>query len=203
MFVIIDNLFYKNDLDTDNNIKINLDDLYEQKRVSDLAKLNIYNKLLNRIHTRIRTTSRQKNNNNVCWFLIPEVMIGAPKYDRTECVPYIIEKLKDNGFIVRYTHPNLLFISWSHWIPGYVREEIKKKTGMNVDGYGNEVKNNKDNDKENDNKMVGGLLISNNSDNLDNGNKNKNKNFTSVDDYKPTGNLIYNQDLLKKIEDKL
>ena len=27
----MDNLFYKNDLDTDNNAKINLDDLYEQK----------------------------------------------------------------------------------------------------------------------------------------------------------------------------
>ena len=42
----MDNLFYKNDLDDVNELKINLDDLYEQKRVSDLAKLNIYNKLL-------------------------------------------------------------------------------------------------------------------------------------------------------------
>ena len=37
----MDNLFYKNDLDDVNELKINLDDLYEQKRVSDLAKLNI------------------------------------------------------------------------------------------------------------------------------------------------------------------
>ena len=54
----MDNLFYKNDLDDVNELKINLDDLYEQKRVSDLAKLNIYNKLLNRIHTRIKTTKK-------------------------------------------------------------------------------------------------------------------------------------------------
>ena len=198
----MDNLFYKNDLNSDNNIKINLDDLYEQKRVSDLAKLNVYNKLLNRIHTRIRTTSRQKNNNNVCWFLIPEVMIGAPKYDRTECIPYIVDQLKDNGFIVRYTHPNLLFISWSHWIPGYVREEIKKKTGMNVDGYGNEVEDKKKG-KDDKNNTVGGLLTSNDSINVNKLDKGKGKDFASIDDYKPTGNLIYNQDLLKKIEDKL
>ena len=199
----MDNLFYKNDLDTDNNTKINLDDLYEQKRVSDLAKLNIYNKLLNRIHTRIRTTSRQKNNNNVCWFVIPEVMIGAPKYDRTECIPYIVDKLKDNGFVVRYTHPNLLFISWSHWIPGYVREEIKKKTGMNVDGYGNEISDDKNKDKNSDNKTVGGLLTNNSTITLNKTGKDKDKDFASIDNYKPTGNLIYNQDLLKKIEDKL
>tara|TARA_B100001287_G_C22558076_1_gene470112 strand:+ start:55 stop:642 length:588 start_codon:yes stop_codon:yes gene_type:complete len=195
----MDNLFYKNDLDDVNELKINLDDLYEQKRVSDLAKLNIYNKLLNRIHTRIKTTARQKNNNNVCWFVIPEVMIGAPKYDRDECIPYIVDKLKDNGFIVRYTHPNLLFISWSHWIPGYVREEIKKKTGMSVDGYGNEVN---EKDKNKDNKKIGGLLTNKN-DTIKLNKNDKDKDFTSVDDYKPTGNLIYNKDLLKKIEDKL
>ena len=195
----MDNLFYKNDLDDINELKINLDDLYEQKRVSDLAKLNIYNKLLNRIHTRIKTTARQKNNNNVCWFVIPEVMIGAPKYDRDECIPYIVDKLKDNGFIVRYTHPNLLFISWSHWIPGYVREEIKKKTGMSVDGYGNEVN---EKDKNKDNKKIGGLLTNKN-DTIKLNKNDKDKDFTSVDDYKPTGNLIYNKDLLKKIEDKL
>ena len=202
----MDNLFYKNDLDTDNNTKINLDDLYEQKRVSDLAKLNIYNKLLNRIHTRIRTTSRQKNSNNICWFVIPEVMIGAPKYDRMECIPYIVDQLKENGFVVRYTHPNLLFISWSHWIPGYVREQIKKKTGMNVDGYGNEIDDDKDKDNNNkNNKTVGGLLTNNNTITLNKTGKgkDKDKDFASVDDYKPTGNLIYNQDLLKKIEDKL
>ena len=50
----MDNLFYRNDDLDDNNTKINLDDLYEQKRVSDLAKLNIYNKLLNRIHSKYK-----------------------------------------------------------------------------------------------------------------------------------------------------
>ena len=65
----MDNLFYKNDLDQEEGeSKINLDDLYEQKRVSDITKLNIYNKLLTRIHTRIKTTSRQKNNNNIYIF---------------------------------------------------------------------------------------------------------------------------------------
>ena len=65
-----------------------------------------------------------------CWYVIPEMMIGIPNYDHEGCVAYCIDELKDNGFIIRYTHPNLLLISWNHWIPGYVRNELKKKTGM-------------------------------------------------------------------------
>ena len=64
---------------------------------------------------------------NHCWYVMPEVLIGIPKYDYRECTAYIINKLQSNGFIVRYTHPNLLFISWNHWVPQYVRNEIKKK----------------------------------------------------------------------------
>ena len=40
--------------------KINLDELYEKKRQQDLNKLALFNKLLNRIHVKIKTISRQK-----------------------------------------------------------------------------------------------------------------------------------------------
>ena len=69
------------------------------------------------------------------------MILGIPAYNQSTCIAYIIDKLQENGFNVRYTHPNMLFISWSHWVPNYVREEIKKKTGVIVDGFGNIVKN--------------------------------------------------------------
>ena len=59
---------------------------------------------------------------------MPEMMIGIPKYDYKDCTAYVIEKLRENGFVVRYTHPNLLFISWKQWVPGYVRSEISYQT---------------------------------------------------------------------------
>ena len=40
--------------------KLNIDELYEKKRQYDLGKLALFNKILNRIHVRIKTTSRQK-----------------------------------------------------------------------------------------------------------------------------------------------
>lgn len=116
--------------------KLNIDDLYESKRQSDLNKLTLFNKILNRIHIRIKTTSKQRMNEQFCWFVVPEIIIGVPKYDQGSCIAYILDKLKDNGFNVKYIHPNTLFISWSHWIPSYMRTELKKKTGIEVNEFG-------------------------------------------------------------------
>uniref|UniRef100_A0A6C0BYS1 Uncharacterized protein n=1 Tax=viral metagenome TaxID=1070528 RepID=A0A6C0BYS1_9ZZZZ len=127
------------------NSKLNLDELYEKKQQHDLHTISIYNKILNRIHLKIKVVSRTNITNQFCWFVIPEMMIGVPKYDHGACTAYIIDKLRENGFVIRYTHPNLLFISWKHWIPSYVRNEIKKKTGVVIDGYGNKI--NKEDEK--------------------------------------------------------
>jgi hypothetical protein len=189
------------------NVKINLDDLYERKKQHDLNTIAIYNRILNRIHTKIKVVSRQQIATQCCWFVVPEMMIGVPKYDNNNCTAYIIDKLQENGFLVKYTSPNLLFISWKHWIPSYVRNEIKKKTGMIIDGYGNKV------DKNDDNKQLvsnidGGspesLIFNKNSNNkISDGHTNNKNNFKSIDTYIPSGNLIYNKSLLRNIEDKL
>lgn len=174
--------------------KINLDELYEKKKQYDLNKLEIFNKLLDRIHTKIKVTSRQKIDEQFCWFLVPEIMIGVPKYDQGACISYLMDKLQTNGFVVKYMHPNVILISWKHWIPDYVRSEIKKKAGVNIDGYGNIV--NKGEKKEIENS--GNDLILNR-----NTKSNDKKDFKSIADYTPSGNLLYNKDLLKKIESKV
>jgi hypothetical protein len=112
--------------------KINIDELYEKKRLYDLNKLSLFNKMLNSVHKRIKLTSQQKIDNQFCWYLVPETILGVPKYDQAACIAFLIDKLKTNGFNIKYVHPNLLFISWTHWIPLYVRNEIKKKTGIKI-----------------------------------------------------------------------
>ena len=59
--------------------KLNLDELYEKKRQHDLNQLSLFNKILNRIHVRIRLTSRQKLTEQFCWFVVPEVIMGVTK----------------------------------------------------------------------------------------------------------------------------
>ena len=138
------NVFNINPHDDDNediSTRINMDELYEQKQKKDLAKLTVYKKVLSRVHQKIKTTNRMTNNSdNFCWYVVPEMLLGVPHYDQSGCIYYLVQQLEDNGFKVRYNHPNVLFISWAHWVPAHVRAEIKKKTGVEVDGYGNVVK---------------------------------------------------------------
>lgn len=184
----------------ESNGKMNLDELYEKKQKHDLNTLNIYNKILNRIHTKIKNVSRQNMTTQFCWYVIPEMIIGVPKYDHGACTAYIIDKLNSNGFITRYTHPNLLFISWKHWVPSYVRNEIKKKTGVSVDGYGNKIneeEKNKTKEISNPNE-----LLMHNPKLSSSITSQKNKEFKNINSYTPSGNLIYNTALFKGIEER-
>jgi hypothetical protein len=182
--------------------KINIDDLYERKRQQDLSKLDLFNKILNRIHVRIKMTSRQKIDEQFCWYVIPEIIIGVPKYDQGACIAYIMDKLKENGFNVRYVHPNALFISWIHWVPSYVRTELKKKTGIVINEYGEKVVT-----EEEDEKIT--LLpydISNANNDLlkiSKENKNNKKSYTPIKSYKPSGNLVYHDDLISQLGNKI
>jgi hypothetical protein len=184
--------------------KLNIDELYEKKRQYDLSKLALFNKILNRIHVRIKTTSRQKHDEHFCWFIVPEIIIGVPKYDQAACIAYLIDKLKTNGFNVRYIHPNTLFISWLHWIPSYVRTELKKKTGIAIDEYGQRVENQ---EETNDNNILTiepsdpNDFILNRNNNQQKDNKPK-KEYTPIKSYKPSGNLVYNDEILDKIGNK-
>tara|TARA_B100001769_G_scaffold271448_2_gene264234 strand:+ start:725 stop:1339 length:615 start_codon:yes stop_codon:yes gene_type:complete len=188
--------------DINNSIKLNMDELYIKKQQQDLNILNNYNKILARVHNKIKYASKNLVNEQCIWYIMPEMLIGIPKYDYKDCTAYIIEKLRDNGFIVRYTHPNLLFISWKHWIPSYVRHEIKKKTGNEIDEYGNIINKNmlKNNDNDNDynDNDNNNLFLSKK--NYANKNKNEKNNYKDVKSYNPSGNLIYSNNLLKKLD---
>tara|TARA_B100001758_G_C18414538_1_gene618455 strand:- start:498 stop:1088 length:591 start_codon:yes stop_codon:yes gene_type:complete len=194
----MNNIVLINDNDTETP-QINLDELYEYKKQCDKNTLKSYNIVLQRIHSRIKITSRQKNNIQFCWFVVPEVMIGVPKYDVSSCIAYILDQLKKNGFSIKYTHPNLIFISWKDWVPDYVRNEIKKKTGTKIDGNGNIIteKNIELNNNKLENNVKGILKINN----LDDNKKESNK-YTSINTYTPTGNSIYSNQVLQKIQNK-
>ncbi len=153
------------------NEKLNMDELYKQKKISEEHKIKIYQKILARVHSKIKGTSRIRNSDKFCFFVIPEFILGVPRYNIADCTTYIIEKLIDNGFLIKYTHPNLLFISWQHYIPNYQRAQIKKKTGMSVDGFGNLI-NKKNRNKDNNN--MNNLLLKNSS------NNEKKRNFKKI-----------------------
>lgn len=185
--------------------KLNIDELYERKRQYDLNQLALYNKLLNRIHVRIKTTARQKTDEQFCWYVVPEIMIGVPKYDQGACIAYLVDKLKENGFAVNYIHPNTLMISWKHFVPSYVRNELKKKTGIVIDENGNKVGDSDNKTITNGNQPLSleQMMFKNKEPGQANSAKAQNqKKYTPIASYKPQGNLVYNDDLLSTLGDK-
>ena len=181
--------------------KIKIDELYEKKRLSDVNKLELFKKILNRIHIRIKTTARQNVTDRSCWFIVPEIIIGVPKYDQGACIAYVMDTLQKNGFIIKYFHPNTLFITWNHWVPTYVRNEIKKKTGLVINEYGEKIadeKDGNDSDDELTNNTNSNSASSSTMEQIKNSKK-----YTPINSYKPSGKLVYSEDLLNKIEDKM
>jgi hypothetical protein len=180
---------------TDFSEKINIDELYDKKRQVDLKKLEVYKKVLNRIHVRIKTVAKKSTTEKFCWYVIPQMIIGVPTYNQANCIAYVMRTLEDNGFKVRYFHPNTVFISWDHWVPSYVRTEIKKSTGITLNEYGERIDEEEDyNSDENEAELVtnqGITQISNS------------KKYTPINSYKPSGKLVYSEDLLNKIENKI
>ena len=174
---------------------INLEELYEKKKQKDLNTLTLFNKILHRIHVKIKTISRKKIDEQCCWYLVPEMIIGVPRFDVAACIAYLMDKLKENGFNVRYFHPNLLFIVWNHYIPAYIRDEIQKKTGIAVDEFGNKKEPEEPEQIEED--FYSAKPESGSS------KKTSKKEYTPISAYKPMGSIIYKNKELEKLEEKL
>lgn len=176
--------------------KLNLDELYREKKMRQDNKLKTYNRILKRVHDKIKYVSRQRNSLCFCSYVVPEFLLGVPKYDSAACIAYIIEKLNDNGLAVKYTHPNLLMISWNHYIPPQQRQIYKKETGITIDGFGNvkQIKKDATNDTDPNSLLAKGKSISI---------KKKDTNFKDINAYKPQNSIIYNNDLMKQIESSI
>ena len=177
--------------------KINIDELYEKNMKRNLKQISIFNKILNRVHRRIQLSTRTTRNDKYIWSIVPEFIFGEPNYNQSDCIAFIVGKLVDNGFHVRYIHPNTLFISWENWVPSYIRSEIKKKTGKTIDEKGQIIET-KDKEPQNEQTTMtpDERLLNGNS----NGNVKETKQYTPINKYKPSGHLVYNPDIFEKIQ---
>ena len=171
--------------------KINIDELYEKKRLQDISKLLMFKKILAQVHKKIKVASNQKNNTISCWFVVPEYILGVSKFDNPGCIAYLMDNLEKNKFLVKYYHPNAIYISWHHWMPAYIRDEIKKRYGIVVDEFGQQVENEEE-DADEDNGNNASSVERKNASALKSGIK---KTYTPVDSYREMGNLAYKQSM--------
>jgi hypothetical protein len=92
---------------------LNIYSLYKKQHEKQKIRISVYEKVLLKCHKRIKfvaDSGKQKT-----YFIVPEYMFGIPLYNQIACVCYLIIKLRKNGFKVKYTHPNFIYISWNHY----------------------------------------------------------------------------------------
>jgi hypothetical protein len=98
-------------------------ELYDKRRAKDNGRLRAYNKILEQIYHRIRIISRLPQSQAYLLYQIPPFILGLPKLDMEDCSVYLIFQLRHAGYEVRFTFPNLLYISWMHHEKTYLVEQ--------------------------------------------------------------------------------
>jgi len=103
--------------------QLNPTELYDKRKSKDAARLKAYNKILEQIYNRIRVMSKLPNSQCYLLYTVPPFIFGLPKIDLEDCVIYLIYQLRHAKYDVRYTPPNMIYISWLHHEKSYLVEQ--------------------------------------------------------------------------------
>jgi hypothetical protein len=98
-------------------------DLYDRRIRRDYARLRAYNTLLEQIYHRVYATSQLSGNTSSVLYTVPPFILGLPKLDMEDCIVYLVWQLRQSKFDVRFTWPNMLFISWKHHEGDYLSKQ--------------------------------------------------------------------------------
>lgn len=90
---------------------INIDQLHREREERISRKKMVYDKILEKCHQRILSASKN-DSSCFCFYIVPSFIYGMPLYNLSTCIMYLVNCLSKNGFDVKYTHPNLVYISW-------------------------------------------------------------------------------------------
>jgi hypothetical protein len=103
--------------------KMELNQLYDQRKRRDHARLRSYNTLLEQIYHRVYSSSQLPGTTSSILYSVPPFILGLPKMDMEDCIVYIVFQLRTTGFEVKFTWPNLLYISWKHHEAAYLQSQ--------------------------------------------------------------------------------
>jgi hypothetical protein len=123
---------------------INIHKLNNVRDKREINKLEIYKLVLEKCYNKIDNYSDKGH--GYCFYIVPEYIFGIPRYDTLQCSNFLIKVLKQAGFIIKYTYPNLIFILWEH-IPSEIKNNVLSLTN-------NDNKDNKDNSDKKDYRVI-------------------------------------------------
>jgi hypothetical protein len=90
--------------------KLNIYELHSEMNRRKQNRTKSLDHVLERCHNKIRNASKKELAR--CLFDVPEFVIGLPVYNLNDCIIHLMTSLNQNGFVVKYYFPKLLYISW-------------------------------------------------------------------------------------------
>lgn len=96
--------------------------LFTERASRDKARLKAYNTILDQIYIKIKTASKTPGNTWII-YTVPPFIFGLPKIDLEDCIVYLVFQLRQASYEVKYTYPNLLYISWAHHERNYILKD--------------------------------------------------------------------------------
>ena len=97
--------------------------LFDARLKKDQARHKAYNQILEQALQKVAFSTTQPNQPTFVYYNVPPFVLGLPALDLQDCVVYIVHQLRNQGYEVRYTYPNLLWISWGHHERQYFMEK--------------------------------------------------------------------------------
>jgi hypothetical protein len=97
--------------------------LFDARLKKDQARHRAYNQILEQALQKVAKSASQPNQPTFVYFTVPPFVLGLPSIDLQDCIIYIVHQLRNQGYEVRYTYPNLLWISWAHHERQYFLEK--------------------------------------------------------------------------------
>jgi hypothetical protein len=97
--------------------------LFDVRLKKDQARHRAYNQILEQALNKVAHSAVQPNQPTFVYYNVPPFVLGLPSLDLKDCIVYIVHQLRNQGYEVRYTYPNLLWISWSHHEQKYFMEK--------------------------------------------------------------------------------
>lgn len=88
--------------------------LFDVRLKKDKARHRAYNQILEQALQKVAHSAVQPNHPTFVYYNIPPFVLGLPALDLKDCVVYVVHQLRSQAYEVRYTYPNLLWISWAH-----------------------------------------------------------------------------------------
>jgi len=98
---------------------LNPSQLYKEEAKRDATRIRIYNMVLSQIYNKVKAVARIPGNERSLMYVIPEFIPGTPRFDLGDATIYIVWNLRNAGYEVSYTYPNLLVISWRSYDSKY------------------------------------------------------------------------------------